>query len=81
MLRVPSQSLSIDFVRGVWLCGQAAALVVRKPKAAAAELNSKDAVLFAKVFDRMLLLLIHPSGDRNEKKAERVQRLCHGFSG
>jgi hypothetical protein len=34
------------------------ALVVRKPKAAAAKLNSKDMVLFAKVFDRMLLLLI-----------------------
>jgi hypothetical protein len=41
-------------------------LVVRKSKAAAAELSSKDAVFFVKVFDHVLLLLIHPSGDRNE---------------
>jgi hypothetical protein len=32
-----------------------------EPQASAPELDSQDAVLFAKVFDRVLLLLIYPS--------------------
>jgi hypothetical protein len=31
-------------------------------------------VFFAQIFDRVLLLLIHPPSDREEQKAERIQR-------
>jgi hypothetical protein len=49
--------------------------MLSEPKASAPELNAQDAVLFAKIFDRVLLLLIYLSRDRNPEKAERVQGL------
>jgi hypothetical protein len=46
---------------------QVAALVVSKAKPAA-QLSTKDPVLFTQILDRVLLLLIHLSSDRNEHK-------------
>jgi hypothetical protein len=56
------------------LAAKLRALMVGEPKASAPELNSQDAVLLTKIFDRVLLLLIYPSRDRNQGKAERVPR-------
>jgi hypothetical protein len=52
-----------------------------KRRRRAAELSPQDAILFAQVFDRVPLLLVHPTGDRNEEKSERVQALWHRFAG
>jgi hypothetical protein len=60
--------------------GQTAALVVGEAKPSAAELSTKDSVFLPQMLDGVLLLLIHPSGNSQEKKAERVQRLRHRFS-
>jgi hypothetical protein len=61
------------------LAGQTSALVVRKTKAAAAELSPQNAILFAQVFDRVRLLLVHPTGERNEEKSIRVQGSLASF--
>jgi hypothetical protein len=50
----PSQSPSLG--------SQAATLVVIQPKPLTAELLAENAILFAEVFDRVLLLLVHPPG-------------------
>jgi hypothetical protein len=48
--------------------GQTSALVVRKTKAAAPELSPQDAILFAQVFDRVPLLLVHPTATEMRRK-------------
>jgi hypothetical protein len=55
-------------------------LRARETKAAAPALSAQDAILFAQVFDRVPMLLVHPAGDRNEEKTERVQALWHRFA-
>ena len=45
---------------------QTATLIIGKPKPTSAELLSEDSILFAQVLDGMLLLLVHPPGDRND---------------
>ena len=41
---------------------QTATLVVIQPKPLTTELFAEHAILFAEVFDRVLLLLVHPPG-------------------
>jgi hypothetical protein len=45
-----------------------AALVVRQLKALALQLLSKDAVLFYEVFDKVLLVAVNPSSERNDQQ-------------
>jgi len=60
---------------------QAATLVLGKTKSPTAKLRSQNAVLFAQIFNRVLLLLIHPSGDTDKQKAKRIQDHWHSFAG
>ena len=53
--------------------------IIGKPEPAVAQLSTEDSVLLAQILDRVLLLLIHPSGDRQEQKAKRVEGLQHRF--
>ena len=46
-----------------------------------AKRTTEDSVFLAQILDRILLLLIHPSGGRQEHKAKRVQGLQHRFAG
>ena len=51
---------------------QTAALIVGEAKAPSTELSPKDAIFLAQIFDCMLLLLIHPTGNSKEQKSKRV---------
>jgi hypothetical protein len=53
--------------------------MVGKAKPPAAELSTKDSVFLPQILDGVLPLLIHPSGYRKEKKAERIQYFHHRF--
>ena len=56
---------------------QTAALIVIEPKPLAAELFLKDPILFAKIVEGELLLLIHPSSNGDQQKPEWVENsLC-----
>jgi hypothetical protein len=59
---------------------QAAALVVCEADPPAAQLGTKDSVFLAQILDRVLLLLIHPSSNSNQQKAERILPLRHRLS-
>lgn len=59
--------------------GQAATLIVRKAEAPVAEPSAELTVLLAKIVVGILLLLVHPARQRNNPKAERVQRDRHRF--
>jgi hypothetical protein len=54
-----------------------ATLIVGKSKPAPAELFPKYSVFLPQVVDRLLLLLVHPSGNRNEHESERIQNPTH----
>jgi hypothetical protein len=60
--RLPTEQARLD-------C-QIATLIVVKAETSAAELRTKDPVL-------MLLLLVHPTGNRQKQKAKRIQCLQH----
>jgi len=45
----------------------------------AAKLSTKDSVLFPQIFDCVLLRLIHPVGNREEQKVERIKFFRHRF--
>jgi len=45
---------------------QTVALIVGETKLSAAKLSTKDSVFLPQIFDCVLLLLIHPAGDREE---------------
>jgi len=59
---------------------QATTLVVGEAKMPTADLRAKDPVFLAQILDGVLLALIHPPGDRNQQKPERIRRLQHRFS-
>jgi hypothetical protein len=52
---------------------QAATLVVVQPKPATTKLLSQDSILFAEVFDGVLLRLVHPSGHGDQHEPEWVE--------
>jgi hypothetical protein len=52
---------------------QTSALIVVEPKPPAAKLLFQDLILFAKIVNRELLLLVHPSGHRDQHEPERVE--------
>jgi hypothetical protein len=60
--------------------GQTAALIVGEAKPPRAELTAKDSVFLPQILNGVLLPLIHPSGNGQEQKAERVQCLRHRLS-
>jgi hypothetical protein len=41
-------------------------LIIGKPKPTSAKLLPENSILFAQVLDGMLLLLVHPPGQRND---------------
>jgi hypothetical protein len=49
-------------------CSQPTALIVAESQSAIANLFSKKPILFDQMFDNMLLMLIHPTSDRNHNK-------------
>jgi hypothetical protein len=59
---------------------QTPAPIVSKAKPSAAKLSTKDSVFLAQILDGVLLLLIHPTGNRKKQKPERIQYLRHRFS-
>lgn len=56
---------------------QATALIIGKPEPTIAKLLSQDPILFAQVIDRMLLFLVHPSGDGNDEEPESIENVSH----
>src|SRR5262245_56402925 len=52
---------------------QTASLIVVEPKPSAAKLFLEDSILFAKVVDGELLLLVHPSGHGDQQESEWVE--------
>ena len=51
---------------------QTATLIICKPQPSGTELLSQDSILFAQILDGMLLLLVHPPGDRNDYEPEWI---------
>jgi len=47
-------------------------LIICEPQASGTELFSQDSILFAQILDGMLLLLVHPRGQRNDYEPERI---------
>jgi hypothetical protein len=68
-----------SFFRAAGFDCQTAALIVGETKPSAAELGTRDSVFLPQVLYCVLLLLIHPTGNRKEQKAEWIQRLRHRF--
>ena len=56
---------------------QTAALIVIEPKPLATKLFLKDPILFAKIVEGELLLLIHPSSNGDQQKPEWVENSLH----
>src|ERR1017187_2946994 len=59
---------------------QTAALIVSEAEPPATELGAKDPVFLPQILDRVLLLLVHPAGNRKEQKGDWIQFLRHRFS-
>src|SRR5262249_54028635 len=54
-------------------CSQPTALIVAESQSAIANLFSKNSILLDQIFDNMLLMLIHPTSERNHNKQKWVQ--------
>src|SRR5215831_2629191 len=52
-------------------------MIIVEAKPAVAQLFSEHATFLTQVVDRELLLLVHPSGHRDQHKPERVENLVH----
>jgi hypothetical protein len=57
---------------------QTTALIVREPQTPGADLFPLSAVLFLETVDEIALLLVDPTGERDEHEPERIRRLTHG---
>jgi hypothetical protein len=55
------------------LYGQSPALIVIKAQSPAPELFSKHPILLAKIFNDLQLPVVHPPGDGDQRKPERVE--------
>src|SRR6267143_4778563 len=72
--RHPRQKPSTKFLR---LRRQSTALVIGKCHAPITVLFSKNPIFLDEIFDHMLLMLVHPATDRDDKKRKRVQGHAH----
>src|SRR5215831_4990406 len=52
-------------------------MIIVEAKPAVAQLFSEHATFLTQVVDRELLLLVHPSGHRDQQKPERIENLVH----
>ena len=59
------------------LRGQSAALVVAESHAPITSVFSKNTILLDEIVDDMLLMLVHPAGDRDHNKRKRVECRAH----
>jgi hypothetical protein len=46
--------------------------IIGKPQSPRAQLLSENSILFAQIVDGMLLLLVHPPGERNDYESEGI---------
>jgi hypothetical protein len=56
---------------------QSTPLVITEPQPPCTELLAQNPVLFAKVVDRMNVLLVHPTSDGNEEQPEWIKDARH----
>jgi hypothetical protein len=56
---------------------QSSALKVGEPDTSGPELFPQHAVLFLKIIDDIALLLVHPTGERDENEPQRVRQWGH----
>jgi len=56
---------------------QAPELIVVQPESFASQLLPQHSILLAEVIDRVALLLAQPTGNGNQKEAERVEGPAH----
>jgi hypothetical protein len=56
---------------------QSTALRVGEPQSSVSELFPQDPMLFVEIVDDIVLLLIHPTGERNENKSQRLRQRWH----
>jgi len=56
---------------------QAAPLIVVEPQWPGAELYAEDPILLAKIFDDLLLLMIHPASHGDQQQPQRIQGSGH----
>ena len=65
--------------KGLCFRRQATALRVGEPQTFGPELFMEDAILFLEIIDDIALLLVHPTGERDEHEPKRVrQQRRHG---
>jgi hypothetical protein len=57
---------------GLGSCRQSSALIVGEPQPSGAELFAENAVLLLKMVDGIALLLVQPTGERDQDEPERV---------
>src|SRR5438876_8264151 len=69
-----SQQFPAQFLR---LGRKPAALVIAKSNSPAADLFAKNSILFQKVVDGVLLMLVHPSSDGDDDKSKWIQTRLH----
>jgi hypothetical protein len=58
--------------------GEPTARVVGEPQAPGADLFPQDTVFFLKVVDDLALLLVHPTGERDQDELEWMREGRHG---
>ena len=58
---------------------ESTALVVREPQTSGPELFPQDAVLFLEIVDDIALLLVHPTGERDQDEPQRMRQRGHGL--
>jgi hypothetical protein len=57
--------------------GQPAPLIIVESHSPVADLLSQNTIFFNQVFDNLLLALIHPTGNRDDKKRKWIQTRAH----
>ena len=70
--RPPSQRFGPD--------RQATPLIVIEAQSPRADLSAQNSILLAQMGDDLLMLVVHPTGNRNQQSQKRIQGLCHRCS-
>lgn len=58
--------------------GEPSALMVREAQTPGPELFPQDAVFLLQIVDDIALLLVHPTGDRDQDELQRMRQRGHG---
>ena len=66
---------------GLGSCRQSSALRVGEPQASGAKLFPENAVLVLEIVDDIALLLVHPTGERDENEPQRMGQRRHTHEG